>query len=596
MRNKPNIFGRLLLPFSLGIWILRQTGFRELNPATSILCIILIILLFIINYLYKSIKVYNYHIFTAILISIFFLFLGAFCCEAHDDKNVPSYFAVQKGTFLKISVSSEPQQHGPIRSFKARVHAVFQKQKRTPATGSLLIAIKPDPSHPLFISYGKSYLVPATFKPINPIQNPAEFDYRAWLANQNIYQQTFLLSKEMVPLNEQKGNPVIRFSLRLRQQQVGQYRRLIRDDQAFALACTLILGYRSDLDAGTLSAYSKTGTIHALSVSGMHVGMIYFVLKFMLRWMDKKRLLKGLKITLILTFIWAYTLLTGYSPSVLRSAIMLSLFILSKALKKDAGGYQALYLSAFFLLLYNPWLVWDTGFQLSYLSVLGLIYLQPKIESVISLKRAWMKKLWSLISLSLAAQILTFPLSVYYFHQFPVYFILSNLFISIPVTLLMYSGIAILLFKMYWLAPAFEWLIIFMNKGLEKIASLPYPVVNGIWLSKTELVLLSLCMLFGFTAFSAKKRGLLYGCLLSFFCLQALLTRDKITALQQHKIIVFKISKHHATALINGKKALVITDLEPAHKDFKFHVQPALDQLLVNKITILPTRNITSFQ
>lgn len=590
MRNKPSIFGRILFPFVIGVWVQRQNIFKESGFLLLILLAILIFLLLIINYLYKLIKVYNHHILTAILISSFFLFFGLVCSKAHNNKDDFSYFAIHRANYFKISVASEPEQRGSILRFKARVHTAFLGQKNSPVTGNLMIALKPDATHPLFISYGKTYLVPARYKPINPPQNPGEFDYRAWLANQNIYQQAYVFPQEIIPLDDQKGNPIIRFSLQLRQQQVRHYRRIMRDDQAFAIASTLILGYRSDLDAATLAAYSKTGTIHALSVSGMHVGMIYFVLEFMLKWMDKKRVLKGLKLTLILSLIWCYTLLTGYSPSVLRSSVMLTFFILSKALKKDAGGYQALYLSAFFLLLYNPWLLWDTGFQLSYFAVLGLIYLQPKIESFFVFKWTWLQKLWSLISLSLAAQILTFPLSVYYFHQFPVYFILSNLFITIPVTLLMYSGIALLLFPIDWLGPSFEWLIIFMNRGLEKIASLPYPVVNGIWLSKIELVLLGLFMLCGFTAFSIKRRELFYLSILTLLCLQTMLVKDKITALQQHKVILFKMNKHQAAALINGKKALVITDLKPSHHDFKFHVQPALEQLHINQITTLPLK------
>lgn len=590
MIHKPNIFGRILLPYSIGIWIQRQDIFKELDSIILIILVFIFFLLFIINYLYKSIKAYNHHILRAFLIFSFFLFFGSLCSKAHNQRDHFSYFVLQQANYFKISVDSEPEQRGSILRFKARVHTAFLRQKKTLVTGNLMIAFKPDPTHPLLITYGKSFVIPARFKPINPPQNPAEFDYQAWLANQNIYEQTYLLPKEIIPLPEQKGNSIIRFSLQLRQEQIRQYRQLIKDDQAFAVASTLILGYRSDLDAGTLSAYSKTGTIHALSVSGMHVGLVYFVLEFMLKWMDKNRLLKVLKIILILSLIWGYSLLTGYSPSVLRSAIMLSLFILSKSMQKDAGGYQTLYLSAFFLLLYNPWLLWDTGFQLSYLAVLGLICLQPKIESVFSFKWSWMRKLWSLISLSLAAQILTFPLSVFYFHQFPVYFILSNLFITIPVTLLMYGGIAILLFRMYWLAPAFEWLIIFMNRGLEKIASLPYPVVIGIWLSKTELVLLSLSMLLGFAAFSYKNRQILYAAVLCLICLQGLLTKDKIVALRQHKIIIFKINKHHAAALINGKKAWVITDLKAGQKDFKFHIQPALDQLHINKIRYKPLK------
>lgn len=396
----------------------------------------------------------------------------------------------------------------------------------------------------------------------------------------------------MIPLKKQKGNPLIRFSLGLRQKQLKIYRHLIKDNEAFAVASALILGYRSDLNPETLSAYSKTGVIHALSVSGMHVGIIYLVLEYLLRRMNRNRYFSGLKTVLMLTLIWGYTLLSGSSASVLRSAIMLSLFILSKSLKKEAQNSHVLYLSAFLLLCLNPSLIRDAGCQLSYLSVAGLIYFQPRLETLISFRHNLMKKLWSMLSLSMAAQAFTFPLSAYYFHQFPVYFLISNLFITLPVALLMYGGILILLFRLYWLAPAFEWLIIFMNRGLEQIAALPYPVISGIWFSKTELVLLSLFifltgMLLKPEALPAKNKRHLLTALSIFLFFQLSLAKKQTQTLRQHRVILFKMVRHQAAALLYGKRAVIITDLRQDDKDFKLHVKPALEQSGITASTFI---------
>ncbi|MGY0037282.1 ComEC/Rec2 family competence protein [Pedobacter sp. NJ-S-72] len=303
--------------------------------------------------------------------------------------------------------------------------------------------------------------------------------------------------------------------------------------------------------------------------------------------MDRKSILRWIKVIILLALIWFYALLTGYSPSVLRSAVMLSMFILAKAVHQDTDSYHILYFSAFCLLLYNPFFLWDVGFQLSYLSILGLIYLQPKLEKLITFRSFWLKKLWSLISLSVAAQVFTYPLSCYYFHQFPVYFIISNLFIALPVILLMYIGITLLMFRLYWLSPLFEWLIIFMNRGLEKIAGLPYSSINSIWYTKTELVLLCLFLFFLFAACSQKNKYLLVLSLLLFSCFQGLLAYDKIKTGQQQKIILFALNRNYAVAFISQKKAVLVTDLKPGDKTFSFHIQPALDQLKIRKITCL---------
>lgn len=592
MNRKPNIFSRMLFPFCIGIWVLRTAHFAELNSVLLISGIISFILLLIINYLYTLLKVYNHKIIATCSINLSLFLMGALFCSRHNDRSDFQHFSYHPASFFKIAVDSEPEQNGSILKFRARVIRAYSGSKKQPATGSLMIAIKYDPSHsPSSLQYGDVCFIPAKYKLVSPPMNPAEFDVRQWLANQNIYHQAFLLPAEITPSREQKGVPLIRFSLAFRKRQTDLYRKLIKDDQAFAVAATLILGYRSDLDAETLAAYSKTGTVHALSVSGMHVGIIYLVLEWALKWMNRKQVLLWLKVVLILTLIWCYALLTGYSASVLRSAIMLTLFILSKSFRKSADGYHTLCASAFFLLLYNPFLLWDVGFQLSYMAVFGLIYLQPRIARLCAFKQPWLQKPWDMISLSIAAQLLTFPFSVYYFHQFPVYFILSNLFITIPVTLLMYSGIAILLFRLYWLAPAFEWLIVFMNSGLEKIASLPYPVISKIWLTKTELILLSFSLVLLFMAGSAiagsgRRKNLIFASFFLLAALQGIRVKDKIRSLRQQRVILFKVSKHNAASILSGKRAYVFTDLQMDSKAFQFHIQPALDQAGISKIAV----------
>lgn len=594
MEQPPPLLMRILLPFCIGIWVLPDIGFTKLNLVLLLSSILIFILLLIINCLYTLLKVYHYKEFIGLSLYLFFFCLGGLgCCRYNEIRN-PTHFSHTKAVYLKISVADEPQQHGLILRFRARVWYNYTATKRSPSTGFLLVTLQLNPLHPVVPKYGEVYLIPALYTTIDPPYNPAEFDFRSWLANQNIEHQLFLHPEELISVNENKGSPLIRFAITLRQRQVAVYRKLIKDDAAFAVASTLILGYRADLDAATLSAYSKTGTIHALSVSGMHVGIIYLVLHAALSWMDRRPLLKVLKLLLLLGTIWFYTLLTGCSASVLRSAIMLSLVIISRGLGKHTGGYSLLCFSAFCQLLYNPFLLWDAGCQLSYMAVFGLVWLEPKIRPLLSFKWRWLQQLWSMISVSIAAQVLTFPLSSYYFHQFPVYFILSNLFITLPVALLMYSGLAILLFHLYWLAPAFEWLIIFMNKGLAVIALLPYSSMSGIVLNKTELVLLFLFLFAVCNGCSKRRKQLIFISLIALICLQGLLAKDKIVAIRQKKIILFSLKKNYAAAFICAREAVVITDLKPDDRDFKFHVQPALDEQKITTLNCIPWNHDTA--
>lgn len=604
MRPQPNIFIRILVPFCIGIWVLHGMSFTKLNLLLQSSVLSIFILLLIFNHLYTLLKVYHYKILIGCLFNLFFFLLGGLSDLRYDTLQNSDHFSQYSAEYLKICVADEPQQKGSVLRFSAKVIAAFhnekgatyqgristvdQGRKKLSATGSLLVIIYSKTARLPQLHYGETYIIPARYTEVEPAYNPAEFDFRSWLANQNIYHQIFLSPAELISTGEHNGSVFVRYALFLRKRQVETYRKLIRNDEAFAVASTLILGYRSDLDAGTLAAYSKTGTIHALSVSGMHVGIVYLVLEWALGWMNRKIILKWVKVCCILTLIWFYTILTGYSASVLRSAIMLTFFILAKSVHKQAGSYHVLACSAFCLLVYDPFLLWDTGFQLSYMAVMGLVYLQPKIFQLIAFKWIAFQKLWNMISLSLAAQVLTFPLSVYYFHQFPVYFLLSNLFITLPVTLLMYAGLLLLLFRLYWLAPFFEWLITFMNRGLDYIACLPYSTVNSIWLTKTELILLCLAMCFSFAVISTQKKGFMFAAIFALICLQGLLAKDKITAWKQKKIILFSLQKNYAVAFINSTKALLITDLLPADKDFRFHIQPALDQQKISSLVCMP--------
>jgi len=588
MYPKPTVFVRILVPFCAGIGVLRYAVFAKLNLPVCILLFTDLILLFTFNYLYRSIKVYHHKHKLAVLLYLLFFLLGALSVIAQPDALNQSHFSAGKAAYLKIYVADEPTERAGYLRFKARVIAAGTGRKMKKSSGLLMVSQRLDSLHFTGVNYGRVYLIPARWHRVQPPANPAEFDSRSWLANQQIYHQVLLSSGELIPLQEHRGSAVTRFVLAFRKQQVERYRKLISSDEAFAVAATLILGYRADLDAETIAAYSKTGTIHALSVSGMHVAMVYMVLEFALGWMNRKKVLKWLKMTVILALIWYYTLVTGCSASVLRSAIMITMLILTKSLHKNTGGFHILALSAFCLLFSNPNLLWDAGFQLSYLAVCGLIYLHPKICKLISFRWWLLQQTWSITSVSIAATLFTFPLSIYYFHQFPVYFLLSNLFIAVPVAVLMYGGLAILLFRCYFLAPAFEWLLNFMNHGLECIASLPYSAIQQIWITKTELAVLCAAMLFMMNGICDRKKQQLIAGLFLCIIFQGMLLRDKTVARQQMTTITYALRRNYATAFLRSDKAIVLTDLSPKDKLFKFHIQPSLDQRKISSITCIP--------
>ncbi|MEH3115231.1 ComEC/Rec2 family competence protein [Pedobacter terrae] len=587
------IFVRILLPFILGICIFYCfPALAYTKWLMNTLFIILLCLLFL-NVNYKRFNVYRHKGAVGILIHTLFFSLGGLFCLLKNERLSQNYFSRTGCDYFKVWVTNEPQQNNDIIRLKVGMVSGYRNEKQIKTSGQLLLNVKSDSLNPLRIKYGDELMISIKYTEIEPPYNPAEFDFKAWLASQNIYHQAFIDQDHIIITKNNVGNPIIKMALNIREKQVAKYRRLIKNNEAFAVASTLILGYRADLSKETLSAYSKTGTIHALSVSGAHVAIIYVVLDFMLFFLNKNRVLRIVKLLLLCTLIWGYALLTGLSPSVIRSAIMISILITAKVLSKKTNSYNVLAFSAFCQLIYNPFLVWDVGFQLSYLAVFGLVYLQPKIYKLLYTEQGCIDKLWSFTSMSLAAQIVTFPLSIYYFHQFPLYFLFANLFITLPLILMMYLGIVVLIPSLRFLAPVFEWIINFTNAGLNWIANLPYASVSSIWIDLPEFILLSFSLGVFIYALIKLNKQLLFSSLFLFVCYQLLIASDDLKVFHQREIIFFSLRKNYAVAFINGKEVVLVSDLNREDKNYTFSVEPALSQLQIDKIHFIKLKKDT---
>jgi competence protein ComEC len=578
------IFVRIIAPFIIGIVMAYQFPSNLITWPILSAIILIFILLGLFNGLYQNFKIYRFKEKIGLLIYVVWILLGILCCLLHKSFIHRDYFGNQPFQQLKGWVSNEPQQKNGLLRAELTITTGYQNSMAKPASGKLLILMWLNNNSAYALKYGDEVMISAKYTSVEPVRNPGEFDFKAWLETKNIYNQAFISPEELIKLKTKNGNLITEYAINIRKKQVQIYRKLIHNDEAFAVASTLVLGYRSDLNKETLAAYSKTGTIHALSVSGMHVGIIFVFLNWALFALDRSKTLKIIKLLLICTLIWCYALFTGFSPSVLRSAVMLTIYILAKAFNKNSNSYNILSFTAFLLLCFDPFLLYDVGFQLSFLAVFGLIYLQPIIYSWLNFKQKWADKLWATIALSLAAQITTFPLSIYYFHQFPLYFIFSNLFILLPLTLMMYLGIAILLLHLHFLGPIFEWIIIFTNNGLKWIASLPFSGINAIWIDIWQLLLLSVAIGLLIIALNNYRKELLIFSTSIFVLLMSYTTWEKISLLHQRKILFFSLRKNYATAFINGQKAIIVTDLKPTDQNFEFSLRPALEKLQVSMI------------
>ncbi|WP_152981432.1 ComEC/Rec2 family competence protein [Hymenobacter sp. AT01-02] len=348
-----------------------------------------------------------------------------------------------------------------------RVSAVRVGGKWQAAVGGIRVSIPRD-SAVAAPQYGEVWLVRGAPAPSKAPLNPGEFDYRRYLSYHQVYHQQFVHPDQYRVLALEPPSVLRAIAMRAARVLDGVFRHYVQAKREYALASALVLGIKDDVDQETKQAYANTGTTHIMAVSGLQVGLLFGVVMWLLSKVPGRRGpgLRLLTVLVSLGVIWTYAFLTGLSASVLRAAVMFSFIIVARATARQTSMYNLLAVAAFVLLCYDPYLLCDVGFQLSFLAVLSIVYLQPRIvawlepnDFFLSKQRPWQpqalqklwkgmgwmaEKTWQATALSLAAQVATFPLGLFYFHQFPLSFLFSNL-IAVPISsVAVYVGLVLL--------------------------------------------------------------------------------------------------------------------------------------------------------
>ena len=306
------------------------------------------------------------------------------------------------------------------------------------------------------------------------------------------------------------------------------YRHLGFQGDDFAVLSALTVGYKEGLSEEIRESFSVSGSSHVLALSGLHIGFLYALLWFCLRWLPGRwRAMAVLRTLLIIAFLWGFAFFTGLSASVVRSVFMFSLFALSGLSRRKNFSLNTLSAVAFFMLLCRPVWLFDVGFQLSFCAVTAILLLQPRIYRWFPGVHSRIGHyLCSLMSVSIAAQIGTAPLVLLYFSRFSTHFLLTNLLVIPLVSFIMYTTVIMLLFTLYFplqsiIAIGVKWLIGLLNSCVRWVEQLPWASFDGIWLYGTDVLGIYLFLfLLGYYLNTCKARNLI----LSVFCLLAVCT------------------------------------------------------------------------
>ncbi|MGV3685684.1 MAG: ComEC/Rec2 family competence protein [Daejeonella sp.] len=570
----------MIIPLITGIFL----GYTCMQDATRDAAIVLaLVSLLAFSFLivsYKRLSLYRCRWLVGSLLHVFIFLGGYWLTVSFSEKFDDTHYSRQKAEALLVVVKSEPRSSGHILRFESEARESYDLGEKSPSTGKIMISVQADSTGNFDLRYGDVILVPASYNPVEPPYNPGEFDYCSYLAKRQIYYQAFLKQDQVFTIKRNEGNVLIAFALCLRKQLVNKFNEYLRDKDAAAFASTLILGYRAELSRELVEAYSKTGTMHVLSVSGMHVGIVFMVLSALLKFMDRTSRTRLIRAILIILAIWFYAMISGFSAPASRAAVMLSFIVLGKALNRHQNTYNLIAISAFFLLLYNPFYLVDAGFQLSYLAVTGLAYFHPRIYRALYVRNRLLDHIWSYSALSVAAQLATFPVSIYYFHQFPLYFLLSNLFIVVPVAVIMYAGIIFMFLPgsilLFYLGIALSWLISFTNNILYVLENLPLSSWDGIWISTLECILIGLALIFMSLQILKKSDKLIFPAIFLIVILCISFNVRWLANSKLNQIIFYALRKNTAIAYISDHRSVIISDLDKSDNAMGFSVMPAV--------------------
>jgi competence protein ComEC len=389
------------------------------------------------------------------------ILLGLGLTGARNERLRLTHFAQGPGPLayyeavLSSDVSEKPSTYRATAQVRRRSTDGRQWQ---PATGQVLLYLaktdaqgRPVPRP----TYGARLLVRGQPDTVPPPMNPHAFDYRGYLAKRQVYHQHYLPPTTYRGLGQAPPSRVMAAAIATKDWCVAQLQTYLASPLEAGLATALVLGVKDHLDNTLVEAYAATGTMHVLAVSGMHVALLFGLFAWLTRfnhWPARSKRKIALAVV-ALGLLWFYAFVTGLSASVLRAVVMFSFLLVGQTWGRANNIYNTLGLSAFLLLLYDPFLLYDVGFQLSYLAVLGIAYLYPRLYHRWPIGNWLGRQLWMVSCASLAAQLATFPLSVYYFHQFPNYFWLANPPIIFLGTLALYACLVVLALA-WWLAAA----------------------------------------------------------------------------------------------------------------------------------------------
>ncbi|MGB9745705.1 MAG: ComEC/Rec2 family competence protein [Bacteroidales bacterium] len=427
-----------------------------------------------------------------------------------------------------------------------------------------LLVYFPDESDMNAVKPGNRFCFSGQLRTPSAPKNPEEFDYGRYLLLRGISGYVRIRSTDIIWFPS--GKTTLRsLAWQTRETLLGILSRYRIPEKERGVLAALSLGYRDDLTEETMRAYRSAGVMHILAVSGLHVGIIYLLFQYITFFLQRKKWERITRSLLGLVILWGYAFLTGLSPSVVRAATMFSFYTASGLLNRKVSSFNILASAVFVILAADPFLIAQPGFQLSAAAVASITAFYSKVESLWIPGNPVARKIWSLIAVTLAAQAGTFLLCIYYFHQFPVYFVLANL-VAVPMAGLLLYGIVILYLFAWWpfaaslLSSLLTFLTSLLNQSTRFIESLPGAVITGLWIEPVQLALLGTTLLLLAIFLYYKKAYLLQLALLGLIGSLLISAGRKWQNSRKELVAIYDLPNYSVISIRTGNCRIILCD------------------------------------
>ena len=547
-------FLRLLIPVLLGILI--QFYSKTEIAVICFFAVIFFIAYIIFSFLPEAIR-FRFRLVQGLIIFLFLTTFGSLITWQKDARNHTNWYGKydQQQSFIVATIDEPPAAKAKTFKAVAVAESVINNGRQHQTSGNFLIYFDKD-SASQKLKYGDKIIFQKSLSDIKSPGNPGAFDYARYAAFHELFHQVYLKQNHWILLKEKNKKTGLQLIYAARENVVSILEKYLGKNNESSIAKALLIGYKVDLDKDLVQAYSNAGVVHLIAISGLHMGIIYGVLVWVFSFLPVIKKSKPMRLVLIIFCLWFFALLTGASPSVLRAAVMFSFIVAGNAFNKKSSVYNSLAASAFLMLCFNPFLLWDVGFQLSYLAVLGIVVIQKDISNWLYFKNKYAQRAWQLAAVSLSAQLFTFPLCFYYFHQLPLLFLFSNM-MAIPLATLALWGCLILVFispisiAAVYFGKAVYGIIWLLNHTVLFFDSIPFALWQGVSVSPVETILMYIIICSFLYAFMQKNKIAFKFTLAFSLIFASFIGFNNACASSQKKMIVYNIPMYKTVEFVD---------------------------------------------